>query len=358
MSRRPLVVIAGDTLLDEVAGLSVAAGVEVDVVRDPAAARSAWRSAPLVVVGADVVARCDDMERRPGVVVVAHTEPPADVWRAAVTAGAEAVLALPAAQTALIERLGDAAEAGPAPGRVACCIGGCGGAGASVLAAGLALTAARSGRQGAFLVDLDPYGGGLDLAIGGERADGLRWPDLRATSGRLSARSLIDALPTVAGVSFLSSTRTGALDIPAETARTVIAAGRRAGKLVIVDLPRVLTPAARTAVRTADLVLLVVPAEVRASMAASLVAQALAELSDRVRVVVRGPGPAGLAPAQIAESLNLPLAGQMRTDGRLATALDRGQLPLPGALRPLTRLCRDIIAGLGQVRRHGVREAA
>lgn len=93
-------------------------------------------------------------------------------------------------------------------------------------------------------------------------------------------------------------------------------------------------------------------------MAASLVAQALAELSDRVRVVVRGPGPAGLAPAQIAESLNLPLAGQMRTDSRLATALDRGQLPLPGALRPLTRLCRDIIAGLGQVRRHGVREAA
>ena len=36
------------------------------------------------------------------------------------------------------------------------------------------------------LLDLDPWGGGIDLLVGGEATPGLRWPDLALQSGRLS----------------------------------------------------------------------------------------------------------------------------------------------------------------------------
>src|SRR5690606_39629001 len=91
-------------------------------------------------------------------------------------------------------------------------LGGRGGAGASVLAAGLAVTAAQAGHR-VLLVDGDPLGGGLDLVPGWEDDDGVRWPELSDTSGRLAAGALIGALPRrgePALLSFDRRARTGA----------------------------------------------------------------------------------------------------------------------------------------------------
>ena len=68
--------------------------------------------------------------------------------------------------------------AGRRRGAAVAVVGGCGGAGASVLAAALAVTAVRHGGR-ALLVDCDPLGGGLDLVLGAEHVAGLRWPDDR-----------------------------------------------------------------------------------------------------------------------------------------------------------------------------------
>ena len=86
-------------------------------------------------------------------------------------------------------------------------IGGRGGAGASVFATALAHAAPR-----ALLVDVDPWGGGIDLALGSERDAGLRWPDLAAGGGRVGYPALRAALPSRHGVAVLSAGPIGGRD--------------------------------------------------------------------------------------------------------------------------------------------------
>ena len=77
----------------------------------------------------------------------------------------------------MVAALSDADDdAGPtrARGAVIAVIGGRGGAGASVFATALAHSATE-----ALLVDLDPWGGGIDLLLGAETAS-------RACAGRTS----------------------------------------------------------------------------------------------------------------------------------------------------------------------------
>ncbi|HVX45144.1 MAG TPA: septum site-determining protein Ssd, partial [Mycobacteriales bacterium] len=197
--QKPLVAVGDPSLLDEVLRLGAAAGSEVEVVPDVVAARVRWTSAPLVIVGADELGSCvrAGLPRRSRVVVVTAAEPSALVWEQTVALGAEQAVVLPDGEAALIDWFGRAVDPATGRGRILCCIGGRGGAGASVLAAALAVTASRDAP--AFLIDLDPCSGGLDLTLGGEDSDGVRWPDLGRTSGRLSVPSLRDALPDLSG---------------------------------------------------------------------------------------------------------------------------------------------------------------
>lgn len=341
---RPVLVTGDVALRDEVLRVAAAAGVRITVAADLVGVRPSWPTAPVILIGGDALADCagGGLDRRPSIVVVTRAAPSAQLWEGSVAVGAERVLVLPAAESELVRRLGDIDEPRSDGGRVICCIGGRGGAGASVLAAGLAVSAARV-TPGVLLVDLDPVGGGLDLVLGAESTAGLRWPDLSATAGRISAASLHDALPIAAGVAVVSAGRGGPGSTSADAARTVISAGRRSGHLVVADLPRMLTAAARTALRLADLTLLVVPAEVRACAAAAQVAAVLGEQVVRLEVVVRGPAPSGLSAQAVAASLRLPLAGWMRPEPGLAAALDRGEVPTRRGRGPLAALCRRLI---------------
>ncbi len=107
--------------------------------------------------------------------------------------GAENVAALPASETWLVELLTDIGDGGATPGLTIGVIGGSGGAGATVFAAALAQTAATQGRV--LLVDADPIGAGIDRVLGLESADGIRWDAMMQATGRLSSRSLREALP-------------------------------------------------------------------------------------------------------------------------------------------------------------------
>lgn len=339
----PLLVVEDETLLDEVLRLAAAAGCETEVVAAGAAVPARWSAAPLVIVGEDQLGPCvrAALPRRQGVLVLSRSEPSAQVWQQAVGLGAEQVLVLPSCEASLIERLGRAEDMPVRRGRVLCCIGGRGGAGASVLAAALAVTAAREGPT--LLVDLDPYSGGIDLALGGEQVEGLRWPDLGRTSGRLSAQALSEALPRLGGAAVLATARGHAEEIDAESTRAVIGSASAAGQRVIVDLPRQLTPAAREAVGAADRVLLVVPAEVRACVAASATAQRLSRLTDRMQLVVRAVSGSGLTPQAICSTLGLPLAGALRSQPGLTAALDRGEFPMRRLRGSLATVCRALL---------------
>ncbi len=319
-----LIVSSDADLLDDLLRLAAAADVEARVESDPARARSAWRDATLVVAGADSAAELAGCSppRRPDVILVS-AEPAGDVYRQAVDIGAQDVAVLPADQTRLVERMAAAAEPN-ARAKTVGVIGGRGGAGASVLSAVLARSAAARGIR-TLLVDGDPLGGGIDLVLGAEGAPGARWSDYYDRRGRLSSTALHDSLPAHNGLAVLSWHRGAVEPISAETMRSVLDAAVRGYDLVITDLPRHLNPATTEALSTADTTLLVVPAEVRATVAADRVADTTRRHTRDLRLVVRGPG--SLKATVIAESLRLPLAGTITTDRRLATTIERGDPP-------------------------------
>ncbi len=135
---------------------------------------------------------------------------------------------------------------------------------------------------------------------------------------------------------------------------SVLAAAARVCEVVVVDLPRSVGEPAQIALAASDLVLMVVPAEIRAVAAAARVATEVMRFADDVQIVVRGPAPGGLDAADIANSLGLPLAGKLKAEPALAVALERGEVPagprpwatrgvLPAASR-VTHLCRRKVA--------------
>ncbi|NED95756.1 hypothetical protein G1H11_10570 [Phytoactinopolyspora alkaliphila] len=341
---KPIVVTTDDELLDDVLRLAAAAGAAVEVVPDPGAARARWAPAPMVVVGEDQADALAFLApgRRPAVYLIGSDSNDPTVWRRAVAIGAEHVVFLPDDEAWLADRLADAAEGRGNDALVVGVIGGRGGAGASVLATALAVTASRR-ELSAMLVDLDPIGGGIDLVLGAEDTTGLRWPDLADSRGRLSARALQAELPGRHGLAVLSWDRGDLLAVSPESAHVVLAAASRACDLVTLDLPRRLDPAAEEAVAACTAVLLVVPAEVRAVAAASRVAATLTTMTGDVRVVCRGPAPNGLRGTDVAAALGLPLAVQMGPERRMSEQLDRGEAPGLDPRGPLAHAATELV---------------
>lgn len=351
--QRPLAVISDEPLLDQTLQLAAVAGCEVDVLPDATAARRRWAEAPLVLIDGATLLACAaaGLPRRSGVVVLCTGQPPPDIWRPALTIGAEQVLSLPAGESWLLSAFADATDR-PAVsvGKVTALIGGRGGAGASVLAAAVAMTALRSG-DSALLVDGDPLGGGLDLVLGAEVETGLRWPDLHIQGGRVPASALRSALPGRtsgdARLAVVSCDREGPGPEP-DAMAAVIEAGRRAGDTVVCDLPRHPSPAAGAALDRTDLAVLVVPAEVRACAAARRVADAMAGRGVRVRTLVRGPAPGGLPAEDVARAVGAPLLTAVKAEPGLAVSLERGGLR-PRSRGPLLAAAKAVLAALPMV---------
>jgi len=340
----PLVATADSVLLDDLNRLAAAAGIEPEQVSDAASARRSWSSAPLVIVGRDLAPALAAAAppRRDAVVLVSRDLDDAEIWALGVALGVEAVVFLPDAQAWLVDRFADAVD-GPSAGALTVAVlGGRGGAGATTLACALAVTSVRRGLR-TLLIDGDPLGGGIDLALGGEDTDGLRWPDLASARGRVNGGALRDVLPRVHDLTVLSWDRGDAITIPVDAMRSVLSGARRSSDVVVVDLPRRLDDSAAEALSIAAPALLVVPAEIRATASAARVAAAVALVSADLRLVVRGPAPSGLEAELVAESLGLPLEGAMRAEPGLAAGLERGEPPAWRGRGPLAAFCTDFL---------------
>ncbi|MFI9269629.1 septum site-determining protein Ssd [Kitasatospora sp. NPDC052896] len=337
-AKGPLILTADEALAEHLLRLCAAAGTEPQVLSGAPPPLHVWETVPLVLIGDDVSEHCAGLTRRPGVLLLGSDLGDHDVWVRGIELGAEEVLFLPDAESWLLDRIADAVERVGPPALTVAVIGGRGGVGASTLACALAVTAARAGHR-TMLIDGDPLGGGLDVLLGGESADGLRWPDLAAARGRLSGPELADALPQLHSLSALSWDRSDALVIPPEAMRSVLAAARRRGGLVVLDLPRHLDPATREALDQADTGLLLVPAELRGITAAGRVATAIAMRLADLRAVIRLPGPIGLSSAEIAGGLGLPLAGEVTREAGLSVDVERGNPPGLRRHGALARFC-------------------
>ncbi|MDT5136856.1 MAG: hypothetical protein QOD58_1118 [Mycobacterium sp.] len=337
----------------------VAAAVGVRVVhaggRNPVG-RKTWSAASAVVLDQAAAERYGQtaLPRRAHVNVLTSTEASVATWAAAVAVGAERVLRMPQQEHELVGELAEAAESARDDrrrGDAVAVIGGCGGAGASLFAVALAQTAI-----GTLLVDLDPWGGGIDLLVGGETTPGLRWPDLVLQGGRLNWSAMREALPRQRGISVLSGTRRG-YELEPGAVEAIIDAGRRGGVTVVCDLPRRLTEATHVALDNVDLVVLVSRCDVRACAAAATIAPVLASINPNLGLVVRGPAPGGLRAAEVADIAGVPLLASMRAEPRLSERLEHGGLRL-GRRSALGAAARSVLGVLPSGRQALSRSAA
>ncbi|MQS34105.1 septum site-determining protein Ssd [Streptomyces katsurahamanus] len=334
---RPLIVTEDLDLLDDLLRLCAAAGAEPEVHHSVPEQRGRWESAPLILVGDDAADRCRGAARRRGVLLVGRAQDDPSIWQLAVEVGADGVVRLPDAEGWLVDRIADVAEGVGEQALTVGVIGGRGGAGASTLACALAVTAARSGRR-TMLIDGDPLGGGIDVLLGGEQTAGRRWPDFASSKGRVAGSALEESLPELHRLRVLSWDRGDSVVIPPEAMRSVLAAARRRGGVVVVDLPRRVDEGAAEALAQLDLGLLVVPGELRALAAANRVASAVQTVLGDLRVVARGPYGPGLDDGWVAASLGLPLVGELPWEDGLPAA--RGETVPPGeGGGPLASFC-------------------
>jgi secretion/DNA translocation related CpaE-like protein len=350
-SARPLFLTGDPLLLDDLLRLAAAGGAEPDVADHAAAAAPLWRDAPFVVVGADRVADAAAyrLPRRPSTVVIGVDVEDGALWRHALELGAEQVLFLPDAESFLVDRL-SAAASGVTLGRIVAVVGARGGAGATSFAVAYALAAARAGHR-TMLVDADPYGGGVDLALGAAQGAGPGWQDFVDGAQPVPGDALATVLPRFAEVTVLAWSERppgGSVPgpIPVPVLESVLAGGRRGADVVVVDLPRSFDEASRLALALADVVYLVCPAEFRACASGQRVAVAAATYAADVRLVVRGPAPGAITAADVTNALGLPLAGHLDPEPGIERALERGDPPGRGGRGPLASLCDVLVAEL------------
>ncbi len=323
----------------------VAAAADAVLDECDALSRHHWSRAQVVVLDAVAATRCleDGLPRRPGVILVCEGAATLADWRCAASLGAERVLELPAQESILVGLLGRRPDARAGDGAVVAVAGGRGGGGASTFAAALALTAVESWPH-TLLVDGDANGGGVDLLLGIEKSAGMRWPGLVLESGRVQAEALHTALPQVDGVAVLACGRGSQARPPQRGAvGAVLESCRGAGDLVVCDVPR--GGDVETFFAAADLVVLVVPAELRACAAAEAFAVQAAAVNPNVGAVVRGPAPGGLTAAEVAAAVGIPLLASMRPHAGLAEQLDRGGLRI-GRTSPLRKAASTVLATL------------
>lgn len=343
---RVLLVTSDPDLTEELLRLSAAAGVTADTVSDPATARRSWGHAAGVLVGADAAAAvvAARLPRRDGVVLVSSATATPTLWQQGLALHAESVTVLPTGAADLVGRLSDFLDGAHPACLTVGVVGARGGGGASTVAAALAVTAARSAVP-TLLVDADSMAGGIDLVLGWENVEGLRWSDVAVTSGRVSATALREALPTFDQLCVLSWDRSAECAVDAATMRSILSAAQRGSQLVLVDLPRRLDDAAAEAAASCDVLLLVCPTDVRALAGAVRVLGVLRDLTADIRLVVRhGVGPPAFGDA-MSDLLRLPLLGSVPTRRGIIRSIDDG-LGIPGR-GPVTASCRRLLRDLG-----------
>lgn len=318
-----LLITDAEPISDAVLAAAAALGVPVEVVARPAEGLARWPAAAAVLVGEDQAAALASTgpRERPGVFLVGFA--PGELARWSVPLGGQ-VIVLPEGLAALTAVLSEQRGSGAAVWGV---IGGSGGVGASTLATGLAVTALRR-RRAVALVDLDPWGGGLDLLLGAERSPGWRWPDLLGARGEVT--DMRRFLPQVDGVTLVAMGRPrpgeAAPDLPSsESVRAVLGSLARHHDLVVVDAGRGLAPPARTALAACRATLLLTGSSVRAVAAAASLTRTLD--GDARRLVVRPSPGSRVGPESVGEALGLPVAGVLPDDRGVARSSDEGDPP-------------------------------
>ena len=338
-----LLVTSSGVLRAEVERIVAAAAAQLRVVPDAVEAGRYWEAASAVLVGSDV-RELPPRRHTPAVMVGLDGEGDS-LWHLAAALGAERVAVLPDAAAWLADHLSRSRSPGPG-GLVLGITGGCGGAGATTAAIWIAQAAAGLGVR-VLLIDGDPWGGGLELALAAEENPGLRWPDLAEARGSIDPLQLSDSLPVAGGFSFLSwpATREQPLPVAAAAAAGVLDAARRGYELVLLDVGRGAEPL-QTVAWDCDRILMVVPAQLKAAVAAVRLLQELPPVE--AALLVRGRPGSALDSALIADAVGLPVQGRIPELRAVAGAMESGRLLDLGKRRNIRSFAASVLDWLGE----------
>lgn len=325
-------------LQGEVERIVAATGGLLRVVADVSEAAPFWDSAAAVLVGSDV--RELPPRRRAPAVLVGLSGEGDSLWHLGAAIGAQRVAVLPDAASWLAEYL-SRSRSPEAGGVVLGVTGGCGGAGATTAAIWISQVAAGLGVR-VLLVDADPWGGGVELALAAEEAPGLRWPDLADARGSIDPGQLADALPVAGEFSFLSwpGSRDRPAPVDSSAVGGVLDAARRGFELVVVDIGRNAEPL-RTFAWDCDRLLVVVPAQLKAAVASARLLQELPPVD--AGLVIRGKAGAALDGTLIADSVGLPLFAVLPEIRGTAGATELGRLLEQGRRRSVRRFATAVL---------------
>jgi secretion/DNA translocation related CpaE-like protein len=316
----------------------------VEITETAPAARSRWSAADVVLLGADLVAEvaATTPPRRAATLLVVTEAPSIDVMRWALAVGVDDVVRVPSDEGSLVTRITEVTEGPSRQASVIAVRGTAGGLGTSTVAVGLALTAARSGMQ-VLLVDGAITGPGIDLLLGVEHNRGMRWPDLTEVSGRISAVTLTDALPSDHGVTVLSWDRRGHQDLSAAGLTAVLDAGRRGFDLVIVDDAGMSsTPGLREVLaRCVTSTVLVLDDSVRSVVSAARLRATRGAVVEPIQIIVRG---GATSVDTVRDLLGVDVTAAIPDDPALRRAGLNADPPSLGRRSALRAACRAVLA--------------
>lgn len=336
-----LVAVADPVLHPEAVHVAAATTRPVIDLTDPEQTSELRRylsRAAAVLIDADFAAGLEEADTHEALFFLTSDRTPMD-WEGALRCHAVQAFILPAQSADLLVRLSDVSGTHRARGssRAAASttiavVGAVGGAGTSTFAAALA----RLSPGPVTLIDADPASGGLDLLLGIEDVPGARWPDLllgENPGGLIDAGDLRAALPTtVDHVAVLSAARTTIADpftvSPAHLA-TVLSSLAGGPGVIVVDLPAATDPPA------CDLVVVLVPTEVRSTSAAARYLHRLRANRISHVVITRRRAWSGLEPSDVRSVVGSDPVADVATVSALPRQAETTGLPrrLPATFR-------------------------
>lgn len=263
-------------------------------------------------------------------------------WSSALRLSAKYIATIPESREWLIENLSEPINS---KGLSVALVPASGGAGASLVACGLAFHARQIFNEVA-LVDLDQSSASLDIAFGLENQPGMRWHDFSELSGSINGSDIFQSLPRRDNVGLLTHGQllSAEVSIPRNL---ILAKLKEACDLVVLDFPRMSDKQfSLDEIANSDLVLVTTTATVRGCASAKRSIAGLAGYAKNLELVVRNVPGSNLDPIQIAELLNTPLASVINTDVRIVEQIEQGfgvsGINLGGFTRNLNSLAQRI----------------
>lgn len=338
MSNQALVITRDEELLSAVQAAAAATDARLLFAAEISDVRRHWQECATVLVGTDMASLVVGLALplRGGTHVVGRAEQQLLNWSVPLHAPA---LLLPQQSGFLSSILTSAVDGELTQAPLVRVLGGHGGVGASTFAAALAQCAVRQRNvvSKAALVELDRFGGGVELLFGAEQSAGWRWTDLASATGHVG--DLSGQLPNVSGVDLVSlSTAKPRSDLPGSDAiRAIVGSLRRSHELVVLDAGCASHEPLNFAAKT----LLVVAADVKAVLAARA---RVAELGlHDADLVVRTAPAWRLDPQVVAETVGLPLTAVVPTERRITMDAALGAPPGRDSRSALTKACRQLL---------------